>query len=150
MSSFSSKLILAVAAAGFSFSVLATDLMTPVGAWKTIDDETKKERVLIRITEANGVLTGKIEKNIDPTIAADAKCSECPKDDARYNQPTIGMAILKDVKKDGDMWSGGTILNAGNGKIYKVELRMADGGKKLAVKGKVGPFGKTQTWIRAE
>ncbi len=27
---------------------------TPVGLWKTIDDETKQERSLVRITEAGG------------------------------------------------------------------------------------------------
>lgn len=150
MSSLLSKLILAVATVGVSFSVLAADLMTPVGLWKTIDDETKKERVAVRITEKDGVFTGKIEKNIDPTIDANAKCTECPKDDPRYNQPILGIVLVKDVKKDGDMWAGGTILSPSNGKIYKVELRMADGGKKLDVKGKIAFLGKTQTWIRAE
>ena len=48
------------------FSGLAQAQATPVGLWKTIDDNTKKERSLIRITEAGGVLTGKIEKSLNP------------------------------------------------------------------------------------
>ena len=35
---------------------------TPVGAWKTIDDETKKEKSLVRISETGGVLSVKVEK----------------------------------------------------------------------------------------
>ena len=43
---------------------------TPAGLWKTIDDETKKEKSLIRITEAGGVFTGKLEKLLDPAVEA--------------------------------------------------------------------------------
>ena len=42
---------------------------TPVGLWKTIDDETKTEKSLIRITDTGGVLSGKIEKVLDPDQA---------------------------------------------------------------------------------
>lgn len=150
MSSLLSKITLVAATASFSLSAFAGDPMSAVGLWKTIDDETKKERVLIRITEAGGVLTGKIEKNIDPTIAADAKCDKCPDDDPRKNQLLLGMALIKDMKKDGDIYSGGTILSPGKGKVYKCELKVVDGGKKLDVKGKIAFLSSTQTWIRVE
>ena len=39
---------------------------SPVGAWKTIDDETGKPKALVRITEDAGILTGKIEKLYRP------------------------------------------------------------------------------------
>ena len=35
---------------------------TPVGVWKTIDDKTKSERALVRVTESGGVFVGRIEK----------------------------------------------------------------------------------------
>ena len=35
---------------------------SPVGLWKNIDDESGKPKALIRITESNGELQGKIEK----------------------------------------------------------------------------------------
>ena len=47
-------------------SAIAHAQATPAGLWKTVDDETKKEKSLIRITESGGVLTGKIEKLLDP------------------------------------------------------------------------------------
>ena len=38
-----------------SFHMQAHAQATPAGLWKTIDDESKKEKSLIRITEAGGV-----------------------------------------------------------------------------------------------
>ena len=57
----------ALAAAGGAFAQA-----TPVGLWKTIDDETKTEKSLVRITEAGGVLSGKVEKFLDPKSPPDA------------------------------------------------------------------------------
>ena len=39
---------------------------SPVGLWKTIDDETKQEKSLVRISESAGVLSGRIEKIVEP------------------------------------------------------------------------------------
>lgn len=125
---------------------------TPVGLWKTIDDETKKERSHVRIVEANGVLNGRIERLSDPS-KADAKCDQCT--DERKGQPIVGMTILRNVKKDeerADLWAGGDILDPNNGKVYKVRLKPVDGGQRLEVRGFVGMpmLGRTQTWVRVE
>jgi hypothetical protein len=48
------KMVLtAVALSMASLSAFAQT--SPVGLWKTIDDDTKKEKSLVRITESNGV-----------------------------------------------------------------------------------------------
>ena len=122
---------------------------TPVGLWKTIDDETKQERSYVRITEAGGVLGGKIEKLLDPT-KQDAKCDKCT--DARKDQPVLGMAIIEGVKKSADdaFWDGGSILDPNNGKTYKVRLTLKDAGKTLEVRGFIGFFFRNQTWQRVE
>ena len=44
-------------------SAIAHAQATPAGLWKTIDDETKKEKSLIRITETGGVFSGKLERH---------------------------------------------------------------------------------------
>jgi uncharacterized protein (DUF2147 family) len=130
----------------------ATTVGTPVGVWKSIDDKTKTERAQIRISESNGVLTGKIEKLLAADAKQDAVCDKCSDD--RKDKPMVGMEILRGVKKaDGEaVWEGGTILDAAEGKVYKVRLTPADGGKKLDVRGFVGMpmLGRTQTWIRIE
>ena len=125
---------------------------TPLGVWKTIDDKTKTERAQIRISEANGVFTGKLEKLLAPDAKADSLCDKCSDD--RKDKPIVGMEIIRGVKK-GDSentWDGGTILDAAEGKIYKVRMQPTDGGKKMEVRGYIGApmFGRTQTWIRVE
>ena len=39
----------------------AADPMSPVGAWTTIDDETKKPKSVVRITEKDGIISGAVE-----------------------------------------------------------------------------------------
>jgi uncharacterized protein (DUF2147 family) len=125
---------------------------SPVGVWKTIDDKTKTERAQIRIIEAGGVFSGKIEKLLAADAKQDAVCDKCSDD--RKDKPMIGLEVVRGVKKsDSDnTWDSGTILDAAEGKIYKVRIQTADGGKKLEVRGYVGApmLGRTQTWIRVE
>jgi uncharacterized protein (DUF2147 family) len=123
---------------------------TPVGLWKTIDDDGKTEKSLVRISEAAGVLTGKIEKIFDAG-KQDSKCDKCT--DERKDQPVLGMTILRNLKQDGDdkeIWTGGEILDPNNGKTYKARLKPLDGGKQLQMRGYLGPFYRTQVWVRAE
>jgi uncharacterized protein (DUF2147 family) len=124
---------------------------TPAGLWKTIDDETKTEKSLVRITDSGGVFTGKVDKIL--TDKTDAKCKECT--DERKDQPVQGMTILRDIKPvsgEAGAFEGGDILDPNNGKVYKVLLKLVDGGKKLDVRGYIGMplLGRTQTWIRVE
>ncbi len=126
---------------------------TPAGLWKTIDDETKKEKSLIRITEANGMFTGKLEKLLDPATQPDAVCDKCTDD--RKDRPLVGMTLVQGVKQsdsDKGRWDGGEILDPNNGKTYKVRLTPGEAGKTLAVRGYIGAplLGRTQTWVRVE
>lgn len=141
--------VLATTALAWTSTALAQ--ATPVGLWKTIDDETKQEKSHVRIAEAGGVLTGRIERITDAT-KQDAKCEKC--EGAKKDQRVIGMTILEGVKRDtgADHWDGGTILDPNNGKTYKVRLTPKDGGKSMDVRGYIGApmLGRTQTWVRVE
>jgi uncharacterized protein (DUF2147 family) len=135
------------------FAALAHAQATPAGLWKTIDDESKKEKSLIRITETDGVFTGKLEKLLDPAARPDAVCDLCSDD--RKDKPIVGMTLIKGVKQsdsDKSRWDGGEVLDPKNGKTYKVRLTPGEGGKTLAVRGYIGApmFGRTQTWVRVE
>lgn len=126
---------------------------SPTGLWKTIDDESKQEKSLVRIVESGGVLTGRIEKVLDPSAVPDARCDKCS--DARKDQPIVGLTIIRNVKHNADdaaLWDGGDVLDPNNGKVYKVRLKPIDGGKKLEVRGYIGAplLGRTQTWVRVE
>ncbi len=135
------------------FAAIAHAQATPAGLWKTIDDESKKEKSLIRITETGGVFTGKLEKLLDPSAKPDAVCDLCSDD--RKDKPVVGMTLIKGVKQsdsDKGRWDGGEILDPNNGKTYKVRLTPGEGGKTLAVRGYIGApmLGRTQTWVRVE
>lgn len=121
---------------------------SPVGLWKTIDDETKQARSLVRITESGGQLSGKIEKILSDK--PDAVCDACSGE--LKDKPVLGMTILRGLKKGSDWWEGGTILDPNNGKTYRSQARTVDGGAKLEVRGYIGTplLGRSQTWIREQ
>ncbi len=137
-------------AAAFALHTSAFAQATPVGLWKTIDDETKQEKSLVRITDAGGTLTGRVEKIADPA-KQDSKCDKCG--DERKDKPVLGMTLIRNTKQnadDKDIWDGGDILDPNNGKVYRLRLKPIDGGKVLEVRGYIGPFFRNQTWLRVE
>ncbi len=77
--------VLALALAGAAFAAGA-QAASPAGLWKTIDDDTKKEKSLVRIVETGGVYSGKIEKLLDPDAPNDAVCKDCTDD--RKDKPS--------------------------------------------------------------
>lgn len=123
--------------------------MTPVGTWHSIDDETKQPKAQIVIADSAGVLTGRIEKLLRPGADPKAVCDRCTDD--RKDQPMVGLEIIRGAKKvEGkDVWEGGRILDPEKGSTYALRLTPAEGGSKLEVRGSIGPFGRTQTWVRA-
>jgi len=146
------KALLTVAAAALSLAagLAQAQQSSPVGLWKTIDDDGKTEKSLVRISETGGVLTGTIEKLFDAS-KADSKCDKCSDD--RKDKPVVGLQIIRGVKQDNDdklHWVGGEILDPNNGKSYKTRLKPIDGGKKLEMRGYIGFFYRTQTWVRVE
>ena len=150
---------IALSAVAVSFTILAAlgaaanparaqGAGSPVGLWKSVDDETKKPKSLIRIVDSGGVLSGKVEKIL--TDKTDARCDKCTDD--RKDKPVQGMTIITGMKKEAEGWGGGDILDPNNGKVYRSQMALVEGGKKLEVRGYVGIplFGRTQTWIREE
>jgi len=125
--------------------------MSPAGLWRTIDDDIRQEKSLVRIKENAGVFSGAIEKLLDPTVKPDAVCDKCS--DERKDKPLIGLTILRNLRQSADdkaVWDGGDIVDPNNGKVYRSRLKPVEGGKKLEMRGYIGPFYRTQIWIRVE
>lgn len=122
---------------------------SPAGLWKTIDETTKQPKALVRIVENDGVLTGRIERILPPG-KPDAKCEAC--DDERRDQPVQGMAILTGLRRQGEQWEGGRILDPTNGKNYQARIKLIEGGRKLELRGFIGTpmLGRTQVWVREQ
>ena len=133
-----------------SIAAPALAQMSPVGLWRSFDEKTNEPKSEVRISENAGVLEGRVvallRKGADPA----AKCVECR--DELKDQPMVGLQIIKGAKKaEGkDVWEDGKILDPENGKFYTLRMTPIEGGKKLEVRGSIGPFGRTQTWQRVE
>ncbi|MGO4329013.1 DUF2147 domain-containing protein [Cupriavidus sp. 2TAF22] len=124
---------------------------SPAGLWKNVDDISGNPRALIRITESNGTLQGKIEKVFPaPSEDPNPKCDKC--EGANKNASVIGLVILSGLKTEGEEYVGGQILDPDNGKVYRSKVRLADDGKTLSVRGYIGVpmLGRSQTWGRQE
>ena len=120
---------------------------SPLGKWNTVDDKSGVIKSEVEVYEQGGKLYGKIVGLPEPNNAQGKPkvCIRC--EGADRNQPIIGLVIIKDLDKSGDRYKGGTILDPEDGKVYKAEVWGEDG--KLKVRGYLGPFYKTQTWVKA-
>ncbi|SHH76038.1 DUF2147 domain-containing protein [Winogradskyella jejuensis] len=128
----------------FLFSLLHLNAQSILGKWKTIDDETGEEKSIVNIYQKDGRIYGDIielvnNKNPNPL------CDLCR--GKNKNEPIIGMTIINYMKKEEDIYEGGTILNPSNGKVYKCRLKL-ETPNKLQVRGYVAFFYKTQYWKR--
>ena len=131
------------------FALAQATQLTPVGLWRSIDDNTGQARAEIRIRAgSSGALSGVIEKAL--VASPEPLCTECSDD--RKDKPKLGMEIIRGAQKvEGkDVWQNGKILDPDNGRSYTLRLTPIDGGARLEVRGSLGPFGRTQTWVRIQ
>lgn len=110
-----------------------------IGFWTTIDDETNEPKSIVRIYEAEGFLYGRVVKlfrNSDKTATH-----------VQGNPKIEGLDIIWQMSDTDNKWTGGKILDPAKGKQYTCEIWKE--GNNLIVRGKIGPFGRNQTWIPA-
>ena len=123
------------------------------GLYRTIDDETGAAKSIVRLYEYKNdegadMLAGRIVALYD----ADGTISETPANATRVaskvsgNPRVVGLDIIWDMKWSDKTheYSGGRIMDPASGKVYSSVI-WADGDK-LNVRGKIGPFGRTQVW----
>lgn len=115
-----------------------------LGRWVTVDDKTGKQKSVMNLYKQGDKLFGKIEKLMPG--AAFTECNKCK--GADKGKPLVGLVLLKNMKFDGENWSGGTIMDPKNGKVYKSKLWAE--GDKLKVRGYITFLYRTQTWNRVK
>jgi uncharacterized protein (DUF2147 family) len=128
------------------FAAAALAQNSAVGNWQYVDGP---KTTFIRTFEDGGQLKATIEKvtkggQEDPS----AMCSKCTGD--TKDKPMKGLLILWDTKKDGANWKDGKLLDPDSGRVVAGKVEVAEGGKKLNVKGSVAFISKTQVWTRIE
>jgi uncharacterized protein (DUF2147 family) len=135
-----------LAFAGCFSSALAQ--ASPAGLWNTISDDDGRPTAVVELREVNGAYVGVVRALLVPADHDDSLCTKCSGE--RRNQRVVGMQILWNMRPDGDGWGGGEILDPENGKTYRAQMKLTDGGRKLVLRGYIGVplFGRSQTWIR--
>lgn len=137
---------LALVALPLMLASLTASAQSPVGRWKTIDDNTGQVKSIVEITQAaNGTLSGRVAQVLQSDRGPNPTCDKCSGD--RRNRPITGMTILWDLRPDGSEWSGGTILDPANGKTYRSKAKMLDANR-LGVSGCVAFICREQVWQR--
>lgn len=118
-----------------------------IGKWKTIDDETGEPLSVIEIFENKGKIYGKVVKIYD--LKNHRTCENCSGDDK--DKPILGLTVIKGLSQDGDVYSGGKILDPKHGRLYKCYITNL-GIDKLKVRGYIGfsLIGRTQYWHRVK
>jgi uncharacterized protein (DUF2147 family) len=117
------------------------------GKWKTIDDKTGETKSIIEIYEKNGNYFGKVVEIFNKK-KRDALCDKCEGSDK--NKPVLGLVIIKNMKKNKNVFEDGTITDPENGKTYSCSITPMK--NKLKVRGYLGVslFGRSQTWEKVE
>ncbi len=127
------------------FSYLVAS-QTVLGKWKTVDDKTGEEKSIVELYKHNGKVFGKIIEIFDKS-KRDLPCKFCEGDDK--NKPILGLNIIKDMEKVGDVYKKGTVTNPEDGKIYDCRIKLDDDDpNKLQLRGYIAFFYRTQYWKR--
>lgn len=139
-------IILAIIILSLSFNFVSAQ--SEAGVWKTVDDNTGKDKSHVEIYFKNGRMYGKIVKLIDKSGGENPLCTECK--GLRKNKPILGMEIVDGLsKRKSDWYLDKGILDPENGKWYDCKIWL-ENNNTLKVRGYIGVFYRTQTWYRVK
>lgn len=126
------------------FFTFTSNAQSIFGKWKTIDDETGKEKSIVEIYNNQGKAYAKVVQVLEKG-KEDKVCDLCTGD--KKNKPVKGMVIINGLSKDGDEWNDAKILDPKTGKEYKCYITL-ENSNKLKVRGYIGfsLIGRTQYW----
>ena len=124
------------------------------GYYQTIDDETDKPKSIIALYKyKESDNKEKLGGRIIALYGEDGKVSETmfePKrvaDKVQGSPKMAGLDIIWDMEQNDDEYENGRIMDPKTGKVYRsVIWQLKDEPNQLRVRGKIGPFGRTQTW----
>ena len=122
---------------------------TAAGLWEKID-QSGKPAAWFRIIECGGVYVGRIVK-IFPQPGenpSDLRCTQCTGD--QKNAPVLGIVLIKGMRRDGQSYEGGSILDPRDGSVYNALMQLSPDGRKLTVRGYIGLqiLGQSEIWQR--
>jgi len=130
------------------FTSVNISAQSVIGQWNSINPDNNKIESTINIYLQDSLLYAKIIAISDPLKQGDL-CTSCK--GKNKDKLILGMDILFGLKKDGDEWNGGKILDPKSGKIYKCYITLKDENT-LKLRGYIGfsLLGRTEYWQRAK
>ena len=105
---------------------------SPVGLWEAFDAHSGKATGRMRIYQEGDLYFGR-NVALSPSDRAGERCTRCK--DERSEQPLIGLVIMRNMRFDHGVYSGGDILDPSTGRVYSCEFRLTDGGQKMFIRG---------------
>ena len=135
----------AAAALALLLVALPALAQSPVGTWRTIDEETNQPKSIVRVYDRGGRLHGEIVR----LLPEGRLCVDCA---ARFNGRNLrGTEILSGFRQNGNTWEGGRITDPKSGRTYRAKMQVQSDGR-LKVWGYVGMdtalTRRAQYWVR--
>lgn len=117
------------------------------GKWQVTNDAGKVNSI-IEIYESGGEVVGKVVR-IMKEEDRDKTCGNCK--GHLKDKPIEGLKVIHGFEKEGNEYTGGTLIDPDSGKEYKGKIWLDnENPDKLNVRGYIAFFYKTKTWERAE
>jgi len=118
---------------------------TVFGKW-IMSDDSGIETFIVEIYEKDEKVYGKIVKLLENNDK-EALCEKCTGE--TYNQPILGLDIIKGLEFDGNYYRNGRIFSPEKGKSYKCRLSLEEGNPNvLEVRSYIAFIYETQYWRR--
>ncbi|MCL1902509.1 MAG: DUF2147 domain-containing protein [Alphaproteobacteria bacterium] len=138
--------------AAFALATSGAFALPLTGFYKTIDDKTNNAKSIVRLYECGDALCGRIVALFDADGTAVKETLNNPErvaDKVSGAPKMAGLDIIWNMEWDArdNEYSGGKIMDPQSGSVYSsVIWADKDDANLLRVRGKIGPFGRTQVW----
>lgn len=125
------------------------DHTTAAGLWQETDDQGRPGAWFLFV-EKDGLYRGRLVKAFKQPGEQKLMltCEKCAGD--QKDAPMLGLTIVKDMKRKGNKYVDGNILDPRDGTVYHAQMELSADGEQLAVRGYLGIplLGQTQIWTR--